>query len=248
MFAENPLRFKKGYLQTATYELEHPQTDSRISLVGVMHMGEQAYYNAVSAYAEKQEMQHGAEVHYEKLKTAPAEALSEASEEERELVEQLRGASGAVRALARHLDCVYQSDAFSLKPHWQNHDINHLQLVQLLGTRTAAKLFGKQNGGDLEAPEGVDPKLAAFVARSVFRFAPLFNRLKPLITSKHVTHVIRDYRNGIALQAAKSRLCEEPNQSIVAIWGAGHLPGLEAGFKQMNYKRSRTLWLDVCRL
>ncbi len=69
---------------------------------------------------------------------------------------------------------------------------------------------------------------------------------KEISTGQHIGRLlfgnmdraIIDYRNDIALSAIRRQLEDDPNSSLVLLWGAAHLPGISKGLTLDGYRKS----------
>src|SRR5438105_4354384 len=80
------LRFRGGRVETVVRSFEDPATGRRLHLVGTMHLGERAYYEALSGLlADLAEA--GAAVHYERIRRADDADVTPAERDRLEQVE-----------------------------------------------------------------------------------------------------------------------------------------------------------------
>lgn len=243
MGREKYLRVRSGTLQTPILNFKHTSTDSRISLIGMIHIGSQKYYNSVAEHVASTE-DTGNIVHYEKLvKPSEGEQITfpEGIDDIVAFTEDMRL---PLDIAARHLNVVRQINALDYRPHWENHDISFVDFATMLGPDELAKMIESVN--ILRRMHAKHPILTGMMLKTGLWFMPLLTRLNDSDT--HREYVVVHHRNKIALDAVNERITTEPDRSITMLWGAGHLTGISEGLKLLGYHRITVHWLDALPL
>jgi hypothetical protein len=235
-------RVHDGMYQTPLCEFEHPQTGSNIGVVGVIHLGEQSYFDTVSDYILDRE-DAGAQVHYEGLKPASKVESVKFKAEAKQAEAMANSLNTMHYVIAEALGVQSQGESIDYASSWQNHDIGRVELVRLLGAKGVSRLT--QLGDRAEKLEAaLSPELLAATLRAAFRFTPIFIPMG-IVLRRHERKILVDHRNEIALAGIDDTLSEEPDRDIALLWGAGHLPGIGKGLQQRGYRLTDRSWLSA---
>lgn len=235
---------------TTVAEFTHPETSSRVALVGNRHFGTPNYMeelqNRLIAYRLG-----GAAIHYEGVKKPTETEISNFSRR------QMRNYQ-ALKSLTNLGDRVHTDSRFSSirtiisSRDWEHHDASMTDLVQRANLRqslalgvvalvakvvewadedgsfyktTYEKMYTENESGaeDTKAqdPHENDPGI--------------LKMLYPLIV---------DYRNEVALNAVDTALAERPEQNLALLWGNGHVPGLSDGLVNRGFRQTSLELLD----
>lgn len=235
------VRFSHDQLQVAHWTLHHPQSDRRADLVGMMHMGDAAYYRRVSALVERLHA-GGSQIHYELIQKISEEGMANLSPQERSLLVKFRTSLGVggVGALAGLLGLSLQKSELSYPEGSRNIDMTDLELLRSLGVETLEKLLSAKS------VEKFTPEEAQRLLRFVFRYyTPLMSVAGILPQGRRVRQVILHQRNQIALTGARERLSEG---DVTLVWGAAHLPGLARDLVKEGFRPVHGEWLSVTTL
>jgi len=240
------IRVRHNMLETPIYELGHPDTGSHINFVGMVHLGQQSYYDKIARYTEN-DMANDSIVHYEMIKPASSEEKAVYPQ----IIEQassLNGLGAMVDLLARHTNnTVKQKEALIYRPEWQNHDISIVGLVRRLGPDGIKRLADAIQGLH-DAEKKIDPEIFGKIVRGAFRLMPLISTISPVFEDHRVKSVVVDYRNQVAVSAVMECLRHNPAQNITMLWGSGHAPGITGELKKLGYRTMSRQWLGAMSL
>lgn len=249
MSLERVMRVRSKTIQTPIWDFRHNSTDSRISLVGMMHVGEQSYYDAVAEHVATTEDQ-GSVVHYELVKKPVNDGQAMLPEITADMASYLEDMRVPVDLVMQHFDVVKQIDALEYKPHWENHDTSTEELVAMLGPKGLEDMV--ESIRKIKKLNEENPELTGKVLKRAFRFLPLITWLGNFIEDdeqeKRQDAVIIHHRNNIAIKAVEERIAEEPDRGVTMLWGANHLPGIRQGLERSGYRRTGVQWLGAFSL
>ena len=234
-------RRRFGALQTPVHRWR--RDDQAISLVGMVHVAERDFYSRVQRFADDAAGQ-GAVVHYERVKPHdPAAVLTGC---ERKLLPPPGEAPQPwMRTLARTMGLTYQLDGLTVRPEWQNIDVDRLTAIRSMGPKAARRLF--------EQPDFIDDltelspdwqRRFGDALRFTVRGLPML-RLMPvsLTLGRPATRMVEDWRNVLAATAALDAVAQQP---VVMLWGAAHLAGMGDIFEANGFELQRpVIWLDA---
>src|ERR1041385_8282591 len=117
------MRVRRGRLQTPVLTFRRRGRPGAVTLVGVTHLGEVTYYQAVAALADRLESR-GAVVHYEMIDKPPPDELAVATDEDLAAIEafqdQMAEGNSKLAALMLYYRWVYQTDALPYPARWRN--------------------------------------------------------------------------------------------------------------------------------
>lgn len=209
--------------QTPIYEFVHPDNESTISLVGMVHMAIPNFYRNVNRYTEVRENQ-GSLVHSERS-TLPDEAtLSSYPTWVRDTAQQLHDIRTRLFTPQAGSNRVAQSNPlyFQYKDSWKYHDIHLAEITSSLGRFRAEYLINTLAG--------------------ISQRGRIINYLRVLSLPMLTDGVLVKQRNDVALQAVKEATTYNPDQSLTLLWGAAHLPGIAKGIMARRYMHTNTIW------
>jgi hypothetical protein len=223
-------------LQTAVIDLRHPRTGHRVRLLSMIHIGRADYYGFLGQLIEG----HTGPVLYEGVGDLAPEEVAALPEDERRVYASLAVLNAAYRRLAAALHMVAQPDAMPRPgPNWLRADLpvrellrrwvrGRLPLIPMIDAagqaldsalmRRATRLLLLQ-----------EPYILA--AFQVLRgWAPALGRLTALLV---------DERNAAALATFDT---VPADRDVLMTFGAGHVPGLLAGFAARGYREEARSW------
>ena len=226
-------------LQTVAVYLRHPHTGRRVTLIATIHIGLPAYYARLGELVAE----HDGAVLFEGVGELAPEEVESLPAAERRVYDSLAGLQDAYRRLAAALDLVAQPDAMPRpRPGWVRADLRMSELLRRWvqrGLPPVPALDGARRA--LEAPLMrrmtrllllQEPYiLGAF--RSLRGWAPGLGRLTTLLI---------DERNAAALAAFDA---VPPDRDVLITYGAGHIPGLLAGFTTRGYRETARDWFTA---
>lgn len=233
-------------IQTPIYTLLNPDTGSRATLIGTVHVGLPAYYQAHTDLLDTLHEQ-GAAVHYEKALPPTDTELADADPELKELFEVLSTAMDDQRAPSVNaFGLVASRDIWSPHDGWERHDITMLDSLTFMGPQHAREKAKR-----------------ARTTRQVVRLLPKLIRRRFLLMGLKVpmdklragmdraTFLpgrdldLCEHREALAIQAVDEYLNSHPGGGIALLWGAVHLPGFRALFVERGYKDESEEWITA---
>jgi len=223
------------YVETAIHEFDHPNIESTISLVSVLHRALPSFYDQVSDYIDDRE--HGGSiVHVEASGLPDDEELASYPKWVQTLAPRIRELVDGVidEDPENGTKSQFESDHHSLnfKDHWEVHDLNAAEVVFRLG-RIRSQL------------------LASGIERSMSRRVnpvSLFIGTLGICALRLSDNVIVGDRNKVAVQAIENVLLQDENQHLTLMWGAAHTPGIARGILSKKYRHKNTIWLKADRV
>ena len=226
-------------MQTALIHLRHPQTGRAVRLMSMIHIGEPRFsmrFNEVIA-------EHEGLVLFEGVGQLTEEELASLSAEERRVYDGIAPLHDAYRKLAAALDLVAQPDALTKPgPNWLRADLPLKRLLHVWAERRLPLLPAMDMAG--RALEGALFKRATrflllqepFIL-SAFRllrgWSPQLSRLSRLLV---------DERNEAAIAVFDET---PPEQDILFLYGAGHVPGLLVALERRGYREMARDWFTA---
>lgn len=223
-------RVVDGHLEVPIHEFRHPETQSTISLVGMLHTARPSYYQNINEYVQARE-NNGSLVHVEGGRLPDDSELVKYPTWIREFTPRLDDALGIIYDSDPQEGLVSQFDElhFHYKDSWEVHDANGAEIIALLGRNrakfvisTLERLIAVENGSKKE-------HIVADTIRAVC-FTPATDGV-----------VVR-HRNKLAIKAVEAALDTNPDQSITLLWGSFHLRGIAKGILANNYVHDNTIW------
>ncbi|HEV7865051.1 MAG TPA: hypothetical protein VGR20_20305, partial [Acidimicrobiia bacterium] len=212
------LRIRRRSVETVVRVFEERGSGRLVHLVGTMHIGEAAYYEALSALLASLEAA-GAAVHYERIRRADDADLTD---EERDQLERVE-ASGypvGLDAFVGVLGLELQGERLALPPGARNVDVSDVELLRALGPERYRRLVAR--------PDVTIDERAAQLARPIFRLllkhGRKLDRLRAL-SARHrtVNRFMIGERNRMALAEGVRTL---EHTDVALVWGTAHLPGM----------------------
>jgi hypothetical protein len=202
-----------------------------------MHVGEAGYYQDLRALIDRQEADQGAVVHCEGVNLGRAGDLSP---DEVDLLDELRRVKDLEAVGVAALGWTGQIEALGYPPHWQVIDQNLMEIIREVGHDTFLRRSRLMVWVLHHHRHHPAKARAWFQAQAVIVLrAAAFG----LLTRQRSDTVIVDQRTTVALNGLD---CTTRN--TVMVWGAFHLPGLDAGIRQRGFTRVATDWHTVTRL
>lgn len=227
---------------TPVHDYEHPDQDTIVTLVGMVHFAQPGYYREVQTVIAERERE-GATVHFEGVSGAPEEDLEAASRSTQTKVERLREILSNIYGWFDGTGLVAQTDELTYGEDWENHDVTDLELVQEMGSLTFRR-FTTAIGLVTRLVGNAEPEARRRFALGTAR--SLAHELDPETAKKwlprlllgNIDDVILHHRNGVALDAVDAQIAEDPASGLVLVWGAKHLEGLGNGLEDRGFVRT----------
>jgi hypothetical protein len=220
-----PLRLVDRCLQAPTVSYAHPDTGRSVTVVGTLHVGEQAYFNGLRGVIDGLSAA-GMLVHSEGSRLLPCDE-PDITDAEQQLLSDLRRCHELEQRRVAGLGWVGQVAGLGYPPHWQITDLNQLQIIRRCGPDTIGRTVARMRKS-LDWPDS-DPR---GVARFRFATAVSLHALarSPKPARRDTDAVLLHARTALALD----RL-DATNRDTVMVWGSGHVPGLDAGLRQRGF-------------
>src|SRR5581483_5385674 len=234
------LRLRGDRVETVVRVYEAPATGRRLHLVATMHLGEPAYYEALSGLLADLAA-GGAAVHYERIRRADD---TDVTPEERARLEEVEssGYPAGLDAFVAVLGLELQGERLALPAGARNVDASDVELLRGLGGEEYRRLVAR--------PEVAFDERAAPLARPLFRFllrhGAALDRFRAL-SARHrrVQRFMIGHRNRLALAEALAALGAG---DVALVWGSAHLPGMGRQLERAGYRLRAEQWLTVCTL
>jgi hypothetical protein len=236
------LRTRRGCLQTRIDTYRH--NDGRTAtVVGMIHVADPAFYDAVTDFVGERET-GGAQVQYEGVGPPPPDTAI--TDHERGLIERLRKALNH-RAFAGLVGLALQHDErLMIQDHWHNPDMNVVDFLRALPS--PEKFISRQEsvGRLLDGLNDYERHSIGHVLHRHTRYQGYAMRL--MQTVDRVTgiglgsarRVVTSLRDGVAADAI-----DAAPGSVVALWGAGHLPGIGERLSRRGWAYVGEEWLTA---
>ncbi|MGD0243344.1 MAG: hypothetical protein ABSB59_23935 [Streptosporangiaceae bacterium] len=241
--AERALRVRRRLLQTPVVRFEHQGTGRTVTVVGVVHIGQAAYYRRLNTVLARLEAA-GALVCYEYVAPAADTEWSAVDPAERDGWNATVATNREIsQAACRYLGWVLQAEAMAYAETWRNVDMTEAEFVQRGGALSLGGLDLSVKDLFGERSQDRQDVLLGHAAAALMRLVALDRyRLLRHVARSDSMRVMLDQRNERALASLPS------DRDAVLIWGANHLPGLAAGLQQAGYRRQAGAWLSVGEL
>jgi len=235
------LRVSRHRVRTAVWTLVHPITGRTVTLAGTMHIGDTAYFRALSVLLNGLAV-GGAEIHVEGIARRDGEHLSRRERNRLAEAETWNDAETAGAAV-KLLRLQSQGVELRLPEGARNIDLSHAELLRRVGWRNYRRLFAVPAAAPASA--GFGPVVRAAI-RFQLRHSHGLDALRSLRPrNRRVNRVVMGERNRCAFDGATDAL----NRSdVVLVWGTDHLPGLADLFTAEGYRLSGEAWFEACRL
>lgn len=229
-------RTRRGSLQVAVDTWTDRDHGRAVQLVGMVHIGDQAFYDQVAQLVADREAA-GTVVHYERIRSD----LGDATEVERDLVQRLRAAQ-THGLLADLMGAQFQLTAMAYQPHWVNTDVTALQVLRALPDpeRFVARC---ERLADVAVDDDARRALRSTLSVLVRHLPAVTRWTAPMRwgrSARAEDAALVGMRNQVAVDAALST-----DRSVVALWGAAHLDGIGAGLQRAGFALTDTMWLTA---
>lgn len=240
------------FIKTPVVSLYNPRSNRKVVLIGMMHIGDEAYYQKVQAVITS--LQECA-VLYECVGKLSVQERKQLTKPERKILERFesmqksRGLLKMILGLDDQLKGLTYDD-----PTWIRTDMSMLDLIRRLdrsGYRPPAPSKENKKNDLKKLLDGSDES-QTFIARWFFgcilAIIPLLVATSSITSlfngrSRRMTQVILHDRSTIAVEAIVDH---SQHKDIVSIWGSAHLPGMIRLLRKEGFKETGREWLTVC--
>ena len=239
------LRRQGRCLQTPQRVYVHPDTGRTITLIGMMHVGEPRYYTDVKAAVAECEA-GGAVIHCEGSgKRLADESLIGLTPAEAELIQELQRGERLKAQRLPMFGWVEQLTALAPFPEtWQFIDLGRVEVIRMTGTDELLRNTRRTNNlMDWADDDTKTPYVCRISIALGFRqHASDSPRIQRKLTLP-IHQVLVEHRNKLAMDAVHAT-----RQDVVLLWGAKHLPGMEADLRDHGYQRVAETWRTAFQL
>jgi hypothetical protein len=215
-------------LQTPVHRYKHPDTGRQVTLVATSPVADPDYFTGLRTLIDERAA-CAAVVHCEGPERSSTADI-DVTVAERHLVDALHRGRGEERDRVADLGWATQQAALGGAPHWQVHDLSVLDIVRLAGLpATAAKIrrFNRMLAWD----DGVLRRNLTIALR--IQAGSRTRQAAPDLFEG----ILVERRNNVALDALFATECD-----TVLVWGAAHVPGLDAGIRHAGLALTHTAW------
>lgn len=222
-------------IETPVRTYQHPDTQSRVDLIGTIHYAEPDYYRQIQSIIDEQTA-NGAVTHYEMVSAASQADFDAAPRRVRRSLNYLLSLQTSVDKLAKKAGLVSQQEMLVLNANSEHHDTDELTLGAKLSPYTLGALaLTAKAACSLAglAPEEVRRQIVVDAL-----YASDDPSSKPLLSSALEggnMAAILDDRNERTLAGADAHFAQHPQTGLLLPWGAEHIPGLGAGFEKRGF-------------
>lgn len=229
------------HIETPVYTFTHSETESRVELVGTVHIAEPSYFRQIQTIIDKRHGA-GAAVHYEKIKESDPQELLAAPCHVRIAARCwrsiLRSALGTLYTFEK-LKLVGQYEALEYRETWENHDVTDLQWLttvahpRLLGQVALTKMMSMAIH---TMPAETRQKLTLEALYNMVNYLEPPLLMRPMAVD--INSAIIRQQDEVALAAADAHFADKPESDLVLLWGLYHMPGLGAGLQNRGFRKT----------
>lgn len=232
-------------IQTPIYAMLNPETGSRVTLLGDVHVATVEYYQTLTDELIAHQEQ-GTVIHLEAVLPPSEKQLAAASAEERELLNLLATSLDDGRAPALGLGLVAKRAVWISHPDWEIHDITMLDSVVFLGAdevRRRAKASRRLSRILRLLPRSLRRSMSIALVKAP---ADALRRGESRDKFVHGRELeLHRHRESVAMAAVDRHLANHPGGDIALLWGALHLPGFRDAFGERGYKDDGEQWITA---
>ena len=234
------LRVRRGTAETVVRVFEAPGGGRLLHLVGTVHLGDAAYFEALSAVLADL-ADAGAAVHYERIRRADD---ADVTDEERDQLERVEatGYPQGLEAFVGVLGLALQGECLVLPPGARNVDVSDVELLRSLGGDRYRRLLART---DITIDERAAP-LAHAMFGVLLKHGRALDRIRAVSRrQRRVNRFLIGERNRLALQEGLKALRDH---DVALVWGTAHLPGMARELRRQGYRLRAERWLPACTL
>lgn len=253
IFPSKSSRRKNDVLQTPTVTLYNVKTKKRLVVLGMMHVADKEYFAGRLNQIKDFERQ-GYVVLYEGVGRADQEQIQQEPEEVRRAYEYMLKSLRFRDLVCALLGVVNQSAVLRPQMGWINTDVDLLSLIRRIEDAGGKQLWSAelddlvaQLDKDEDAQEMTKVILDHMLVRlpylsSVKLYNWLFGR-KAHRQTQITLGALLGWRNQVAVEGILKYL----DHDVVAVWGAGHIPGMLRLLRRHGYRLEGITWQDTYR-
>jgi hypothetical protein len=234
---------RSAQLQTPVLRYVHPDSRRRVTVIGGMHVGDPGFFARLRTVIDGLHAA-GAVVQCEGSGLLPY-ADADADDAERQVLADLGRCRELEKRRIAELGWVGQADGLGYPPDWQIIDLTNLEIVRLAGVDVMAegvRRMTKQFDWPEDDRNGI----------TRFRLAVAMTLRVMAIARGMDAYRKADPANGVLLGARTSTALDgvdTTDRHVVLIWGAMHLPGIDAGLTARGFVRTgEPQWFTVAQL
>lgn len=238
-----PVRRRRGSVEAATVGFAHPGTGHRIVVVGVLHLGTQAYWDRLGADLAAAE-QAGWAIHTEGVSGPTRQERLAATPQTLEHWDNLTDLVQMTRKVGEATGLVHQGDGLTLPGSATRVDLTLPQVAERLDPAQVERAARRLDGVDLTLSADLPERAYRITSRTFANALTLALSLPSglwglLGLGRGLDRrVVLDTRNLYAVSAAVA-VQEQP---VLLLWGAGHLPGMARLLHEHGYRPSVHQW------
>lgn len=234
------LCLEKNVLTPIVY-LKNHQTGKKVVLIGMMHIGNQEYYQEVQKLVDSLS---GYKILYEGIKKLNEEEISKLSPKEVKIFKKIEKNMNNRSVMATLLRIQDQKKGLLYDSHWICTDMTLFEFIKRLSESKTDSMFTSE--------PRLPKKLAKF---EKLLFAWMFDLALERISGimvlakffglfsnkeRSLEKLIVHDRNIIAINAILEQV---KDSNVASIWGAAHLPGMVKELKKDGFSQEKKSWL-----
>jgi hypothetical protein len=224
-------------IETPVRVYQHPDTKSRVDLIGTVHHAEPGYYRQIQDIIDTRTA-GGATTHYEMVSAVSQAEFDAAPRRVRRTLHYLTSLQICIDTFAKKAGLVSQQEALVLSGNSERHDTDELTLGAKINPYALGALALMMRTGNVLA------SIVPAEARRQIIIDALYNGdnssdsfLSRALDVSSMASVLDD-RNEATLAAADVHFAEHPQIGLLLPWGAEHIAGLSAGFEQRGFEKT----------
>jgi hypothetical protein len=238
---ERYLRVSRASIETAIVTYESPERRGQIvKLVGVIHVAEREYYEQILAeICADERARH--RILYEEISLPTSSEEAEMSPAERSLLEAIKFYGLLQYLITEITGATHQMMKLAPRDTWVHGDITARELISLLMSDEVVYRFVSAVGlletlaclsGEIRLG-----KIPSSLIRLTYASALLATPFVFPSVNQYLASIILDQRNMIAFEHILGT-----DNCVTAIWGVGHLPGIDSLLRKKGFTVTRVEW------
>jgi hypothetical protein len=240
---ERYLRVSRASIETAIVTYESPGRGQIVKLVGMIHVAEREYYEQILAeICADERARH--RILYEEVSLPASSEEAEMSPAERSLLEAIKFYGLLQYLITEVTGATHQMMKLAPRDTWVHGDVTARELISLLMSDEVVYRFVSAVGlletlaclsGEIRLG-----KIPSSLIRLTYASALLATPFVFPSVNQYLASIILDQRNMIAFEHILGAL--EHNNRVTAIWGMGHLPGIDSLLRKKGFTVTRVEW------